>query len=55
MQQIIVVLIFVAAAFYLGRLIYNQFKSKSSCATGCGKCGAVDFAAIEKELKKKGL
>jgi uncharacterized membrane protein len=54
-QQIIVLVIFLAAVFYLGRLVYFQFKNKSACASGCGKCGAVDFAAIEKQLKEKGL
>ena len=55
MQHIIIGLIFVTAVMYLGRLIYRSFRSGSACETGCGKCGAVDFAKLEKQLKEKGL
>ncbi len=55
-QNLIIFLIFGAAVFYIGRMIYKSFTAKSgSCASGCGKCGAVDFNAIEKQLKQKGL
>ena len=53
-QSIIVAIIFIGAVAYVARLIYKSFESKS-CATGCGKCGAVDFNKIEKQLKEKGL
>jgi hypothetical protein len=36
-------------------MIYRQFQAKSACATGCGKCSAVDFKKIEAELKAKNL
>ncbi|MBT1698933.1 FeoB-associated Cys-rich membrane protein [Fulvivirgaceae bacterium PWU4] len=55
MQQIIIGLIFIAAVIYLVRLVYRNFRSGSACETGCGKCGAVDFAKLEKQLKEKGL
>lgn len=51
-QQAIIVLLFVSALVYLGRMIYRSFQSKS-CATGCGKCGAIDFDKIEKQLVAK--
>jgi hypothetical protein len=54
-QQILVALVFAGALFYTGRLIYRSFRAKSACATGCGKCGAVDFKKIEEQLKKQGL
>jgi hypothetical protein len=54
-QQIIIGLLFTAALIYVGRLIYKSFQAKSGCATGCGKCGAVDFEKIEKQLQQKGL
>ena len=54
-QSILVGVIFVAAVAYLLRLAYRAFFVKTSCDTGCAKCGAVDFARIEKELKQKGL
>jgi hypothetical protein len=54
-QEIIVAIVFLGAVFYVGRLIYLSLQSKSACATGCGKCGAVDFQKIEAQIKKKGL
>jgi len=54
-QQVIVILIFLGAVFYVGRLIYKSLQAGSACATGCGKCGAVDFNKIEKQLKEKGI
>jgi len=54
-QQIIVGLIFLGALAYVGRLIYKSFQAKSACDSGCGKCGAVDFAKIEKQLKERGV
>jgi hypothetical protein len=51
-QQVVIILLFAAALLYLGRMIYRSFQSKS-CATGCGKCGAVDFDKIEKQLNTK--
>lgn len=54
-QTIFVIALFVAAIAYLGRLIYKQLQAKSACATGCGKCGAIDFKKIESEMLKKGI
>jgi hypothetical protein len=45
-QLVIVILLFLGALFYMGRLIYRSLKSKKGCASGCGKCG-VDFSKIE--------
>jgi len=53
LQQILVLLIFAGALVYVGRLVYKSFQSKTGCDSGCGKCGAVDFAKIEAELRKK--
>jgi hypothetical protein len=55
LQNILVAIIFIAAVAYLLRMAYITFFKKTACATGCGKCGAVDFNKIEKELKEKGL
>jgi hypothetical protein len=54
-QQVLIVALFSGATLYLGRLIYRSFQAKHACASGCGKCGAVDLQKIEKELKAKGL
>lgn len=51
-QQVMIILLFAAALVYLGRMIYRSFHSKS-CATGCGKCGAIDFDKIEKQLNAR--
>ncbi len=54
-QSIIVFLVFAIAVFYVARLAYKSIHAKESCATGCGKCGAVDFKKIEQQLKEKGI
>ena len=54
-QSLIVGFVFLLALGYVGRLIYKSFQAKSACESGCGKCGAVDFNKIEKQLREKGL
>ncbi len=54
-QNILIILLFVASIAYLGRLVYRAFRSSGECASGCGKCGAVDFGKIEQQLKDKGI
>jgi hypothetical protein len=56
-QSIIVIVVFALALFYVGRLVFKSFFQANSgeCASGCGKCGAVDFAKLEQELKQKGF
>jgi hypothetical protein len=44
-QLIIVVLLFAAAIFYVGRLVYKSLTAKTGCGTNC-KCG-VDFSNID--------
>ncbi len=40
-QFILVIIIFVAAVFYVGRMIYRSISPKNKgCASGCGKCAA---------------
>jgi hypothetical protein len=53
-QEILVAVVFAGAVFYVGQLIYKSLQNKSACASGCGKCGAVDFQKIEGQIKKKG-
>lgn len=52
-QEIIVLLFFAAALFYLGRLVYRSFSKDSSCPKGCGSCDAVDFKKIQEQIKEK--
>ena len=44
-QAIIIILLFIAAVFYVGRMMYKSLFAKKSCGSNC-KCG-VDFSAIE--------
>jgi len=37
-QQLLFVGVVAGAVFYLGRMVYQSFQAKNSCATGCGKC-----------------
>ena len=52
-QEIIVVLVFVAAVAYLGRLAYRSFTADSGCPKGCGSCSTVDFKKIEQEMRER--
>jgi len=54
-QQIIVLVAFIAAVVYVGRMVYKSFSANQGCSTGCGKCGAVDFETVEKQIRQKGL
>lgn len=54
-QELIVIAVFIAAVVYVSRMVYKSFQAKSSCDSGCGKCSAVDFNKIEKQLKEKGI
>jgi hypothetical protein len=51
-QNLIIVLLFIAALGYLGRLVYKNFQAKSNCSSGCGSCG-IDFSKIQKDLERK--
>jgi len=44
-QVIIIAVLFLAAIFYVCRLVYKNLFAKKSCGGNC-KCG-VDFSAIE--------
>lgn len=44
-QTVIILLIFAAAVFYVGRMIYKSLAIKKGCGANC-KCG-VDFSDIE--------
>jgi len=54
-QQILIILIFAAAVVYLGITVYKAFAAKSGCASGCGKCGVIDFKKIEKQIAERKL
>ncbi|MBL7860138.1 MAG: FeoB-associated Cys-rich membrane protein [Cyclobacteriaceae bacterium] len=54
-QQFIILGLFVAAAIYLGSVLYRSFQAKNACKTGCGKCGSLDLQKVENDLKSKGF
>jgi hypothetical protein len=54
-QQVLIVILFLAALFHVARLVYKSFHAKTGCSTGCGKCSAIDFSKLEKQLREKGL
>jgi hypothetical protein len=55
LQEILLGITFLGAVAYLGSLGYKSLHAKSGCASGCGKCNAVDFAKIEQQIKAKKL
>jgi hypothetical protein len=44
-QVIIILLLFVAAIFYVSRMVYKSLTSKKGCGSNC-KCG-VDFSGVD--------
>jgi hypothetical protein len=54
-QEILVGIVFLGSLLYVGRLLYNNFQAKSACASGCGKCGAIDIEKLSAQIKKDGL
>ncbi len=55
MQELIVILLFAGALYYIGFIFYRSLKadSGSGCAKGCGGCHAVDFSKIEQQIRQK--
>ena len=49
MQEAIVIVLVVAAAAFMGRRIYKQYKAEAGCASGCDSC-----APVKKEVKLPG-
>jgi hypothetical protein len=52
LQHLIVLILFAGAVFYLGSLALRAFTRKG-CASGCGKCSAVDFQKLEQKIKNQ--
>jgi hypothetical protein len=53
-QYLIIVLLFVGAAFYVGRIFWRSFfaKSASGCAKGCGgACSAIDVDRLQRTIE----
>jgi hypothetical protein len=50
-QAILILIIFAAAVFYIGRLMYGNLFAKKGCGENC-KCG-VDFSNIDTDKNFK--
>ena len=52
MQEILILLIFLAAVAYLGRMFWRQAKGEEAgCAKGCGGCSTINPDKIEKQIR----
>jgi hypothetical protein len=56
-QDIIVIVLFVVALAYVGRLIWRQFSAKDAtgCAKGCSGCNVIDVDKIEAGFRQKSI
>ena len=55
-QYLLIGALFVAAAFYVGRIFYRAFFSKTAagCAKGCGgACGQIDIEALQRTIESR--
>ena len=56
MQYLLIGLLFVAAAFYVGRIFYRAFFSRTAagCAKGCGgACGQIDIDQLQRTIEAR--
>ena len=56
MQYLLIGVLFVAAAFYVGRIFYRAFFSKTAagCAKGCGgACGQLDIDQLQRTIEAR--
>lgn len=52
-QQVLILLMFLAAVAYMLRMVYQVFAAKSGCAKSCGACSTIDFKKIQQDLEKQ--
>ena len=55
-QYFLIGALFVAAAFYVGRIFWRAFFSKTAagCAKGCGgACGSLDVEALQRTIEAR--
>jgi hypothetical protein len=53
-QHIIILILFIAAAAYIVKMLIRTFSSKAEgCAKSCGACGGIDFKKIEQEMERR--
>lgn len=55
-QYLLIAALFVAAAFYVGRIFWRAFFSKTAagCAKGCGgACGSLDVDQLQRTIEAR--
>ena len=55
-QSLLIGALFIAAAFYVGRIFYRAFFSKTAagCAKGCGgACGQLDIDQLQRTIEAR--
>ena len=55
-QYFLIGVLFVVAAFYVGRIFYRAFFSKTAagCAKGCGgACGQIDIDQLQRTIEAR--
>ena len=54
-QNLLIVLLFLAATFYVGRIFWRAFftKSAAGCAKGCGACGTLDVDRLQRTIEAR--
>ena len=55
-QYLLIAALFAAAAFYVGRIFYRAFFSKTAagCAKGCGgACGQLDVDQLQRSIEAR--
>jgi hypothetical protein len=55
-QYLLIGALFIAAAFYVGRIFYRAFFSKTAagCAKGCGgACGQLDVDQLQRTIEAR--
>ncbi|KUG05946.1 FeoB-associated Cys-rich membrane protein [Solirubrum puertoriconensis] len=54
-QELIILALFLGAAFYVGRRLWQSFfaKSEGACPKGCGgACSAINVDALQRTIEK---
>lgn len=56
MQETIIFILFAGAIFFVGRMLYRQYKAEDGCGEGCHGCDISDVSKkpLPAHLTKKG-
>ena len=56
-QNLLIALLFLVATFYVGRIFWRAFftKSAAGCAKGCGACGTLDVDRLQRTIEARAV